>query len=102
MNLFYSSKVEASIREILPNGDVESDLGVVIVVAQLQIFIHVILDNKGLVAIQTAAATVWVKHRGHGAQVMFTERRDEALVKAQFVQEHLEPKRGMREVADQS
>lgn len=102
MNLFYSSKVEVSIREFLPNGDIESDLSIVIVVAQVQIFIHVILDHKGLVTIQTAAATVWVKHRGHGVQVMFTERRDEALVKAQFVQEDLEAKRGMKEPADQS
>lgn len=95
MNLFYSSKVEVSIREFLPNGDIESDLSIVIVVAQVQIFIHVILDHKGLVAIQTAAATVRVKHRGHGVQVMFTERRDEALVKAQFVQEDLRTEVGL-------
>lgn len=101
-NLFESSKIEVSIGEILPNGDIERDLGIVVVVAQVQIFIHVILDHKGLVAIQTASATVWVKHRGHGLQVMFTERRDEALVKAQLVQEDLEPKRWMEERADQS
>lgn len=62
MNLFYSSKIKVSICEILPNGDVEGDLSVVIVVAQVHIFIHVIFDHKGLVAIQTAPATIWVKN----------------------------------------
>lgn len=59
-------------------------------VAQVQVFIHVVFNNKGLVAVQTASTAVWVQHGGEGTQVALTEGRDEALVKAQFIQEDLE------------
>lgn len=58
-------------------------------VAQVQVFVHVIFNNKGLVAVQTAPPTVRVQQGGEWVQVVLTEGRDEALVKAQFIQEDL-------------
>lgn len=97
-NLSERSKVEVSVGEVLPHGHVERDLGVVIVIAQLQVLAHVVLDHEGLVAVQTAAATVGEQQRGDGLQVALTQRRDQALVKAQLVQEDLEPQRGTKEL----
>lgn len=90
MNLFHVSKIKVSLGELLPDGDVQGDLCVVVVVAQVHVFIHVIFNNKGLVAVQVVTSTVWVKQRGEGAQVPFTEGCDEAVVEAQLVQENLE------------
>lgn len=62
MNLSHVSKVESSLGEGLSQAHVEGDLGVVVVVAQVQVLLHVVLDHKGFVAVQIAPPTVWVQH----------------------------------------
>lgn len=58
-------------------------------IAQVQVFIHVIFDHKGLVAVQTTPPTVWVKQRGEWKQILLSERCDEGLIKAKLIQENL-------------
>lgn len=97
-NLSERSEVEVPVGEVLPHGHVERDLGVVVVIAELQVLAHVVLDHEGLVAVQTAAAAVGEEQRGDGLQVALTQRREQALVKAQLVQEDLQPQRGTEEL----
>lgn len=89
-HLFHVSKVKVSLREVLAQRNVQGDLCVVVVVAQVQVFIHVVFNDKGLVAVQTASAAVRVQHGRERTQVALAEGRDEALVEAQFVQEDLD------------
>lgn len=84
--MVHVTKVEVSPREVLPQRDVERDLGVVIVIAQVQVFPHVVLHHEGLVAVQTAPAAVWVEQRRDWTEVELTEGRDQALVESQFVE----------------
>lgn len=67
-------------------------------VAQVQVFIHVVFNNKGLVAVQTAPPTVRVQQRGERTQVVFPEGRDKAIVKAQFIQEDLEERENEKNI----
>lgn len=61
MNLSHVSKVESPLGKGLPQAHVQGDLGVVVVVAEVQVLLHVVLDHKGFVAVQTASPTVWVQ-----------------------------------------
>lgn len=89
-HLFHISKIKVSLCEVLAQRNVQGDLCVVVVVAQVQVFIHVVFNDKGLVAVQTASAAVRVQHGRERTQVALAEGRDEALVEAQFVQEDLD------------
>lgn len=91
--LSHITKVKVALGEVLAQRNIEGDLCVVIVVAQVQVFIHVIFDHKGLVAIQTAPPTVRVEQGGERMQVLLSKRCDEALVEAQFIQEDLQRER---------
>lgn len=88
-NLSHITKIKVALGEVLADGNIKRDLCVVIMVAQLQVFIHVIFDHKGLVAVQTTAPTVGVQQRGERKQILLTERCDESLVKAELIQEDL-------------
>lgn len=91
-HLFHVTKVKVPLGEVLSQGHVEGDLCVVVVVAQVQVFVHVIFNDEGLVAVQTAPPAVRVQQGGERTQVLLAEGCDEALVEAQLVQEDLEQK----------
>lgn len=91
-HLFHVTKVKVPLGEVLSQGHVERDLRVVVVVAQVQVFVHVIFNDEGLVAVQTAPPAVRVQQGGERTQVLLAEGHDEALVEAQLVQEDLEQK----------
>lgn len=91
--LSHVSKVEVSLGEVLPQGDVQGDLSVVVVVAQVQVLVHVVFDHEGLVAVQTAPPAVWEQQGGEGMEVLLTERSEKTLVEAQLIQEDLDRRR---------
>lgn len=88
-HLSHITKINVSISEVLAHGNVYCDLCVVVVIAEVQIFIYVIFHHKGFVAVQAASTTVWVEQRGDRAEVLLTQGGDEPLIKAKFIQEDL-------------
>lgn len=87
--MVHVTKVEVSPCEVLPQRDIERDLGIVIVIAQVQVFPQVVLHHKGLVAVQTAPPAVWVEQRRDWTEVTLAEGRDQALVEPQFIEQDL-------------
>jgi len=90
IHLSHIPKIKVSLCEVLSEGNVQRDLCVVVVVAQVPVFVHVVFHHEGLVAVQAAPPTVGVEQGGEWLQVTLAERRDEALVEAQFIQQDLE------------
>lgn len=90
--LSHVTKIKVSLCEVLAQGNIQGDLCIVVMVAQVQVFGHVIFNDKGFVAVQTASSAVWEQKGGERLQVELTQGCDEALVKTQFIEEDLEEK----------
>jgi len=95
VHLSHITKIKVAPGEVLAQGNIKRDLCIVVMVAQVQVFIHVIFNNKGLVAVQTAPPTVRVQQGGERMQVELTEGCEKALVETQFIQEDLRERKGV-------
>lgn len=89
-------KIQVSVGELFPKTHVQGDLGVVIVIGEVQILAHGVFHHESLVAVQRAPAAVWIQQLRDGLEVAFTEGGDEPFIEPELVQEDLKKHTAMR------
>lgn len=89
VHLSHVPEVQVSVSEVFPERDVQRDLGVVVVVAEVQVFVQCVFHSEGLVAVQPFPSAIRVQQRAERLQVQLSERSNQTLVEPQLVQEDL-------------
>ena len=73
----------------MTQGHVQGDLGVVEMAGEFTVLVWLVVHGEGFVRVEAVATPAWIEDGGDGVEVLRPQGVQQALVEAEFVQQHL-------------